>query len=268
MINLVCALQCEAKSLIKYYGLRGITDTIFRLYEKNEIRLVVTGIGKINTAAAVAYLHARFEERKNQVWLNIGVAGHAYAEPRDFFLVNKSEDAASGLRYYPAVLTNKWKTAPLITVDQPEKMFACDALYDMEASAFFAVANRFSSAELVASIKMVSDNKASGVQHVNEAYVEALITQKLDDINGIVQHYQALQQQCINVQQLPALHQHFLEKFRFSAYEQKQLEKLMRKWVLHFPEPELAFVASAPHASAKTILSFMQTRLAKTDFDY
>ena len=60
MINLVVALGSEAGPLVRHFGMsrdRGASG--FRIYARDGMRLVVTGVGKINAAGGVAYLGGR-----------------------------------------------------------------------------------------------------------------------------------------------------------------------------------------------------------------
>ena len=76
MINFVVALASEAKPLISHYGLtlqshrRG-----FPLYAGTDLRLVVTGIGRVRVAAGTAFLAGSNSDASGP-WLNIGIAGH------------------------------------------------------------------------------------------------------------------------------------------------------------------------------------------------
>ncbi len=73
MINFVLDLPSEARPLLTYFVLQKLdSSTDFPLYEKDGLRLIVTGIGKIAAAAATAYLHA-LRPTTPAVWFNIGV---------------------------------------------------------------------------------------------------------------------------------------------------------------------------------------------------
>ena len=54
----------------------------------------------------------------------------------------------------------------LISVDKMNEPYPNNAAVDMEASAFFAVATRYTKAELVQSVKVVSDNSLHGVDQI------------------------------------------------------------------------------------------------------
>ncbi|NNE62697.1 MAG: hypothetical protein HKN34_01315, partial [Gammaproteobacteria bacterium] len=56
-------------------------------------------------------------------------------------------------------------------------------LYDMEASAFFSTAIRFSSAELVHSLKIIGDNRDQPPE-LDKSIVSALVSEQIRPITG------------------------------------------------------------------------------------
>ena len=75
MIHFICALMCEARSLIAHYQLKYSADSkSFPLYisPDKQISLTISGVGKINAAAATAFTHAFLQSEKHHIWLNVG----------------------------------------------------------------------------------------------------------------------------------------------------------------------------------------------------
>ena len=59
MLNFVVALPCEARPIISHFGLQALDSPAgFRLYNRERMRLIVSGAGKIPAAAATAYAGA------------------------------------------------------------------------------------------------------------------------------------------------------------------------------------------------------------------
>ena len=59
MITIYCALYAEAQYLIQYFELKKDSKvTLFQMFsnEKKDIRVVITGVGKINMVVAIAEL--------------------------------------------------------------------------------------------------------------------------------------------------------------------------------------------------------------------
>jgi adenosylhomocysteine nucleosidase len=70
-------LQCEASPIIAHFNLRSYPDSPFPIYYNETMALIVSGIGKINCAAATAYLQVLRGGSLHSAWLNIGIAGHS-----------------------------------------------------------------------------------------------------------------------------------------------------------------------------------------------
>jgi len=45
MINILCALKCEARPLIDHYGLQHKPVDDIKLYQNSKINLVISGVG-------------------------------------------------------------------------------------------------------------------------------------------------------------------------------------------------------------------------------
>src|SRR5690348_6346061 len=79
ILNIVVALHSEAKPLIEYYYLKKIcSETLpFPVFSNKDrsIHLVVSGIGKIKTAAATTFLHCLTGNKSFSCFLNIGISG-------------------------------------------------------------------------------------------------------------------------------------------------------------------------------------------------
>ena len=77
MIRLVIALPSEAKPLLSHYQLKPIENSRgFKVYQKDDMALVVSGVGKSAAAAATAYLQAVSGNEPDRAWINIGMGGH------------------------------------------------------------------------------------------------------------------------------------------------------------------------------------------------
>ena len=153
-------MHCEAKPVIDFYRLKkSHEDNAFDLYRGDNMACIISGIGKLASAAATAWIAARHEDTAPIAWVNLGIAGAAIAEPGAIFALNQVIDADSGQRYYPAPgADSSLSGSACLTLSRPSEDYREDYLFDMEASGFMHSALRFSSAELTQSIKIVSDN--------------------------------------------------------------------------------------------------------------
>lgn len=161
MLIWVAALHCEARPVIDYYRLKkSHAKNPFDIYRGDEMTCIVSGIGKVASAAACAWLAGTARETASLAWINLGCAGAALHEIGAAFSIDKITDADSGQSYYPApVAPSSLPFSPCLTLSRPGENYREDTLFDMEASGFVSSAMRFSSAELIQAIKVVSDNR-------------------------------------------------------------------------------------------------------------
>ena len=167
-LNFVIAHSQEARPLIDYYRLnKNNRHNGFNVFENENVRLVVSGQGKLNAAAATAYLAGIYASRASSgIWANVGVAGHRDHSIGSLWRANKVTEAISDRSIYPVLLQNSRQSSTQIngcvlkTVATPESDYLGDCLYDMEAAGFFQTAVRFATLEAIACFKVVSDNLA------------------------------------------------------------------------------------------------------------
>ena len=77
MLRLVVALSAEARPLIEHYRLERDSEArAFKVFRRDDVALVVAGLGKVAAAAATSFLHLAAGGGRNAVWLNVGIAGH------------------------------------------------------------------------------------------------------------------------------------------------------------------------------------------------
>ena len=181
-LTIMVALACEAKPIIDRLRLKKKSNTSFPLYlgqlatgSEAKVNLVVSGIGALNMAAAVGWLGAQLPVR-NSLWLNIGIAGHHSFDIGTCARVISCFDLLSERSFYPP-LVSKWEgqSMELISCNVPTDDYADNRGVDMEAAAFFAVAGKFSSMELIQCIKVVSDNPDSPADRLNAKLISELI---------------------------------------------------------------------------------------------
>jgi nucleoside phosphorylase len=184
MLIWVCAMHCEAKPVIDFYRLKkSHDDNAFDLYRGDNMACIVSGIGKLASAAASAWIAARHDDAASIAWINLGIAGAATDEPGAIFTLNQVIDADTGQRYYPAPGADSGLPGrACLTLSQPSEEYRENYLFDMEASGFMYSALRFSSAELTQSIKIVSDNHDHKTGK-DRPRVSALIHQHIDLID-------------------------------------------------------------------------------------
>jgi hypothetical protein len=222
--------------------------------------LVQSGVGKAAAAAATAYLDARTGEVPHAVWLNFGIAGHRSRPIGDIVLAHTVTDAASGQRWYPTRMGAPMRDAAEIrTVDAPETEPGTEALYDMEASGFYPVALRFSTSELVQSVKIVSDH---GVFSPSAARVRELVESRVDRVADIAEHLERLASALAPLRRDDlALARTYHARWRFTTTEERRLKRLLARWGTLEPAAERAPSVFDGAPSAAEVLRRLDERL-------
>ncbi len=263
MIHLVVALPAEARPLASHFSLRSAAEgSPFRIYEGEEISLIVSGIGKTAAAAAVAYQFARSGELRNRAWLNVGIAGHRARPVGEPLVAHKVVDEGSGRSWFPpAVFERPCESGVVRTVDRVEREYPADAAYDMEASGFCASASRLATSELVQVLKVVSDNRSRGPDGISPGEVEALVEGRLETVDRLVAACAALARELDERQAEPPAFPELSRRWRFTVSERRLLRRLLRRLATLDPEGEPLLEAVAPARSGEQALKILQERL-------
>ena len=239
MINLVVALMVEARPLVEYFRLREDRRVRgFRVYAGDETRLIVTGVGKVNAAAGVAYLHRFGSGTENEAWLNVGVAGHPEQPVGQGMHAVRVVDEATGRAWYPPqTVTLPGRPTTVLTVDRPVVEFTSDAACDMEASGFYSCAVRFATSELIQCYKIISDNRAIKSADVTKASVRPLIGDHASAVRQIADDLRALRQALPAGATAQEEVERFLHRWHFTVSQKHQLQDLLRRWYARTEEP-------------------------------
>lgn len=228
MLIWLCALHCEAKPIIDYYGLQKEPHARpFDWYRNDHMLCVVSGIGKLAAATATASTAEKLGQEQSLAWLNLGIAGAADVPIGTALLVNKCTDMDTGTPFYPAIIGQPaLPTRACITVPVATEDYHQTSLYDMEASGFFHAALYYSSSELVHSIKVVSDNRVHQTGK-NRQQVSQLIATSMESINQQAQQLDALNQQLTSRQLNSQVIGLFTAEAHYSTTRKHQLSHLL-----------------------------------------
>lgn len=264
-IFLYAALPCEAKPLVQHFGLKKATAVQpFAVYFNKEICLTVTGPGKSAMAAGVAYSQALFAVIENPVLVNVGIAGHKYHVLGSLFLMDKISDFDSCKSYYPSLtFTPPCSTACIQTVARPQPAYDRQSLCDMEASAFYETAVRFSSAELIHCLKVVSDNELSPVDNIQPKQVTLSIAAHTATLEALLAELSQLSG-LITVPESKLFGQ-LTQRYHFTASEQEQLKNRLSRWAALTHDQVLELDAPPLH-KAKDVLFWLDQQMGKINF--
>lgn len=265
LIFIYTALPCEAKPLVEYFGLKKATSIQpFAVYFNHDICLTVTGLGKSAMAAGVAYSQALFASVEYPVLVNIGIAGHKYHELGSLFLIDKITDADSRKSYYPPlVFTPPCSTANIQTVSRPQPGYDPQYLCDMEASAFYETAARFSSGELIQCLKVISDNELSPAENIQPKQAALLIATHIATIEAVLAELSRLAKM-ITVPE-PKLFGQLTQRYHFTVSEQGQLKSQLSRWLTLTQDQALEFDETVFH-KGKDVLFWLDQQINKVEF--
>jgi len=262
-LNLVVALATESRPLVEHFRLSEDRSAVgFRVYRGDGMRLVVTGMGRVACAAGVAALGEQTGGGVAQAWLNVGIAGHASHPVGEGVHALGIVEAATGRRWHPPRIVDMPGRGEVVcTVDAPETGYADSRVYDMEASAFYATALRYATAELVQVYKIISDNRENGVDTVDKRSVRENMARHLPAIEELGAKLAGLAGEVNATRPRLAELDRILNRWHFSVSQQHRLRELLRRWeVLTGGEPALdADLNRCP--SAKAVLGELGARL-------
>jgi nucleoside phosphorylase len=256
------ALPCEAKPLIEHFKLKKeLSVSAFTIYRGTHITLTVTGLGKSAMAAGVGYTLALCPAVSLPLMLNIGIAGHRDYALGKVFAAHKIIDHDSERSFYPQLVSfPPCATQQITTVSQAQLNYSTDTLYEMEASAFYETAIRFSSSELIHCIKVISDNKENASTQIKPAQVSEWIKKALPIIDNYCQQLSQLANlvQATDITEYTEL----ISQWRFSSHEKMQLQSLLNKRKLIVGDKRLDLTESAPApATGKDILNLLRNEI-------
>ena len=187
-INLIVALSPEAKPVNQHLGLvRDNRNNHYPLFRNDHISLVISGYGVQNSAAATTWLHQANELRPDDIWINIGIAGHHSHAVGEAFLAHGIQNVVTGESWAlesGAKLSHP--TEQLFTVAKPDNSYQLDGLVEMEAAGFYPSALKCTTPDRIYCLKVVSDNRDSPTDCINGKMVSQLIKGHLDLLNELI----------------------------------------------------------------------------------
>lgn len=266
----VVALKPEATPLIERFGLRHVRESsdLFPVYRSKDgtTELVVSGPGKIASAAATAYLAAKGETNAVVAWINFGIAGSGADDYGTTYLAGKVKDRATGQAWYPPAVTSR-KTDPprrgIDTVDSPTDLYPEDGtLLEMEASGFLPVALRVSTAELCQVVKIVSDDANHPMTEVSKSQVRDLCAAAIETVDPWLDAFRVVLREEMERAADPSGFAEWTGTLRFSETQRHRLRRLLRHWnSLNGASGVPPQFTSAEMRNAQTMLDALERKL-------
>jgi nucleoside phosphorylase len=264
-IFIYAALPCEAKPLVEHFGLKKDGSVRpFAVYLSQDICLTVTGLGKSAMAAGVGYTQALFASVEHPVMLNIGIAGHKDHPLGGLFLIDRIIDVDSLKSYYPSLnVTPPCPTGSIQTLSKPLLNYDHSHLCDMEASAFYETAVRFSSSELIVCLKVISDNQLSPVENIQPKQVAALLAAHLTTVESLLARTVALAQTITRPESRQF--EKLIKRFHFTVNERMQLKNQLSRWNVVTNHQPLE-IDEISLQSGKDVLRWIDLRINSANF--
>ncbi len=260
MLIIHTALHGEARAFIRHCALkRQHNINAFACFQKDDIFLIESGIGKINTASAIGWTCGMLNI-PNPIILNIGMAGHASYSIGECYLANRIEDHATGHRYYPPQLADtSLGSHCLLTLVRPTEDYPEKCMVDMEASAFIHTATRFTTIELCQSIKVISDNTAQPARLMKDREAESLLAPHAETIMRLADELRQYRAQLVD--NTCILFPQVTQQWHFTNYQKKQLTDLLQCYHTLQPDAELADIIPTGIDSSKAFIRWLDNQL-------
>ena len=162
MLYIVTALYIEAKPLISLFNLKkDNTYTKFQVFSNENIKLIISGTGKIKSATALTYLISNKDIKDNDYIINIGfiASSNNNSQLGDIVYISKIQNAYSDTTFYPEMIyKHNFLEGSLTTFDKIiENKIENVEYIDMEAYGFFQTASIFFKKDKIIILKIVSD---------------------------------------------------------------------------------------------------------------
>lgn len=188
MIYIFSAFYAEAKNIIDHYGLKKEKSpemVRFDVFANESIRLVITGVGEINAAAAVSNIGGAYGISQDDEILNVG-CGAGFSSDicmGSIFLGNKLTEQMTGRTFYPDMLMKaNFRECEIVTVARVLNEGSDSVVYDMEAAAVYQAAAFFVGPHRMHFIKLVSD----AGERIDQSKITELFALQEDKICGYI----------------------------------------------------------------------------------
>ena len=230
MIHFIVATSSESKLIVKKLNLKKINSSSgFDFFYNENFSLTITGLGKINSALGVAHTFFKFKGLSNNVWINIGLAGHEKEKIGTLILVDKIYDKETQKSMYPFFFKN-YKIKRLNCTCYAKPSFNYDnSLSDMESSGFFLSANKYSTKEIIHSLKIISDNKYDKIDFKNTAVIDKIFEKNFDQTIAFVNDLKNLWQRKFEKQNdIKNKIEQEIQDLKYTFSEKIQLKNLLK----------------------------------------
>lgn len=263
IICIITALKAEALPIIEIFDLKPTQgNLLFPIWQNEDIKLTISGIGKVKAAAACGYLAGIYQDEEIYGWLNVGIAGHRNLPIGTPLLAHKIIDVEHKTHYFPSfAFPLPCKTDECLTFSSPATNYQEKGMYDMEAAGFYQIASKSAPLEMIHVFKVISDNQLKDAQAITKQKARDLITSNIDSLKSIITRFRSLISE-IAVFDTPFL-EGFLKKWHFSTCETYHLKKLLKRWQALCPDHVLFTHDLESKKNATAVIDWMEKHLSQ-----
>lgn len=234
MIFFSVSMYCEAYPIIKSLNLKkDLNFTKFQVFRNNDVILIITNSGNINSAVSVAYLLSQSKISNFDLFINLGICGtnNENFEIGTAFLCNKIIEHETQKCFYPDMLyispfkEKSIETFPYVLKNNNFKLNA--DLVDMESSSVYQSAKIFLNSNQMFFIKIISDYL--NVNNLNSKQIEILVeknTNKIIEWIFNIRDNICIEDICLNIEEKDIL-SHISEYLKLSFSMKNQLKQML-----------------------------------------
>ena len=117
----------------------------------------------------------------------------------------------------------------LLTTDFPITDYNSKELIDMEGSAFYDMASKIASRELIGLFKVISDGPSNDIKKLNKSNISDLIKSNISNINTVISYYELLSLREKKIINKPELFFEISNQWHFTVSQKHQLDSLVRR---------------------------------------
>jgi len=269
-IRWVVALKVEAEIILDEYNMNFDPEftlfQVFRNFEKTRW-LILSGVGRHNSAAATTYLYMISKASRSTCWINLGIAGSGKGHYGDLCLVNKISNNDSS-NTYPATMPKvTFHKMNLFTTDVPLIDYSLHELIDMEGSAFYDITNKLSGREFICLMKVISDGPNNDIEDLNKFKIRELINLNIANIKTIVSYYEKLSMDQYQIIQQPKILSEILSQWHFSVSQKHQLENLIKR-INTLSKDEEIIKLIKDCKNSRSVITNLEAKILNTKVDW
>ena len=269
-IRWVVALKVEAEIILDEYNMNFDPEftlfQVFRNFEKTRW-LILSGIGRHNSAAATTYLYMISQASRSTSWINLGIAGSGKGHYGDLCLVNKISNNSSS-NTYPATMPKvTFHKMNLFTTDVPLIDYTFHELIDMEGSAFYDITNKLSGREFICLIKVISDGPNNNIKDLNKFKIRELIKLNIANIKTVISYYEKLSMDEYQIIEQPKIISKIHSQWHFSVSQKHRLENLIKR-INTLSKDEEIIKLIKDCKNSRSVITTLETKILNTEVDW